>query len=89
MPKSFDLIADNNVFYLHEGERITILFKFISFRAVGGSNSTADARCRMLNALVNKQSNGKLVGGFTLKVEPHEQVVDQSYIFYENGSEPV
>lgn len=91
MPKSFDLISEGNTFYLHPGERLTMLFKFVSFRnaRVGGSSDTENASTRMLNTLITKQSNGKLVGGFTLKVEPHEQVVDQNYIFYENGEEPV
>lgn len=84
MPKSFDLISDGNIFYLHPGERLTILFKFVSFRnaRAGGSSDLENAGSRMLNTLITKQSNGKLVGGFTLKIEPHEQVVDQSYVFY-------
>lgn len=91
MPKSFDVISEGNAFYLHPGERLTILFKFISFRnaRAGGSSDYENAGSRMLNTLITKQSNGKLVGGFTLKVEPHEQVVDQSHVFFENGSEPV
>lgn len=91
MPKSFDMISDSNLFYLHPGERLTILFKFISFRQARTSDSsdTDTVGSRMLNALITKQSNSKLVGGFTLKVEPHEQVVDQNYITFENGDEPV
>jgi hypothetical protein len=85
MPKTFDLISESNSFYLQPGERITVLFKFVSFRstkASGSPDATQIANCRMLNTLITKQSNGKIIGGFTLKVEPHEQVVDQSYIFF-------
>ena len=44
---------------------------------------------RMLNVLVINTSNNSVSSGFSLKVEPHEQVIDRSLILYENADEPV
>lgn len=39
----------------------------------------------MLNVLVMNTSNNSVNSGFSLKVEPHEQVIDRSLIMFENA----
>lgn len=88
-PKSFECISEGNVFKLAPNESLEMVFRFLSLRRMTGYGEDYEIRERMLNILVMNTSNNSIASGFSLKVEPHEQVIDRSIIMYENGDEPV
>ena len=98
-PPEWNLISKENVFMLNPREKVTLLFKFLSYRKVdpseGNRNSKRRAAAeetdinraeyiatRTVNVFIN-QLKGRVYGGFSVRVEPHNQIVDHCFRFFE------
>jgi hypothetical protein len=78
------MINDQNVFFLNAGESLPIVFKYLSFK-----HQMKNKEDIVINVLIVKSDNNWIVGGFSLKVEPHEPIIHHSFVLYEPGNQIV
>lgn len=66
-PKFYEIINDNNVFYLNPGEHLSMVFKYLTFKPVPKYHSEPI----LINVSIVKIDSNWIAGGFTLTVELH------------------
>ena len=68
------MIGENDTFFLHSGESLPLVFKFLSF------DSTSSNKDKIINVTICKQDNNWIAGGFSLLVQMHQPIVHHSYM---------
>ncbi len=101
-PPEWNMIKDG-VVLLRPYERVTLLFKFLSFREFaspehiqqaqktgeqGSQSSTQYLKARKVDVFVN-ELNGKVIGGLGVSIEPHAQIIDHVFRFFEQENRQV
>ena len=72
-PKRFDMVSDNGTFFLHPGEGVTLVFRYLRFAALAGGSE-------VVNVTIVKEENNLMAGGVSVEVEMHQPVVHHSYM---------
>jgi hypothetical protein len=65
----YEVIGEDNSFYLNSGETLPLLFKYLSFKR--HTKEEKMGQRRMINVTICKEDNNWIVGGFTLIVQMH------------------
>jgi hypothetical protein len=72
------MIGENNTFFLHPGESIPLIFKFLAFPK---DRRHDQAREKVVNVTICKEDNNWIAGGFSLLAQMHEPIIHHSYMY--------
>lgn len=84
-PNSYDMITEKNKIMLGPGEKIDVLFKFLTFRDVSYNENVAASPdiVKERNVKINILLNKSIYNGYDIKMKPLYPPIDHVFRYYE------